>query len=310
MKKSIRDSFFYVPLQIESYLNNIQKVNVDKVKIKDEALENIINEFKFKINFSSKPFIMQLIQTGRMVFVNEPNLYLPAWLQVTTPGKVDRIVVNLFGKVKLKDFDGLNFAPREVYGLSQIGYFLAKFYEQESKVVNNQHILTNAMTVYMRIFFRVLDVLYSVDASANNGMVCRFLINKFFLIYLYDKQNNEQTDELAFRPIKNLDSLQRIKTAIGMEPPDMYDSLQNFINTLSLIIPNLKELDISSFARKTVLMYGEKSTLMLENLNYLLAIIGSSTIGAGYVKDYVMEVLLGKEAVEVYNNFINTTRPY
>jgi hypothetical protein len=57
-------------------------------------------------------------------------------------------------------------------------------------------------------------------------------------------------------------------------------------------------------------MYGEKSTLMLENLNYLLAIIGSSTIGAGYVKDYVMEVLLGKEAVEVYNNFINTTRPY
>ena len=310
MKKTIRDSFFYVPLQIESYLSNIQKVNVDKVKIKDEALENIINEFKFKINFSSKPFIMQLIQNGKMVFINEPNLYLPAWIQVNTPGTVDRIVVNLFGKVKLKDFDGLNFAPREVYGLAQIGYFLAKFYEQEAKIVNNQHILTNAMTVYMRIFFRVLDVLYSVDASANNGMVCRFLINKFFLIYLYDKQNNEQTDELAFRPIKNLDSLQRIKTAIGMEPPDMYDSLQNFINTLSLIIPNLKELDISSFARKTVLMYGEKSTLMLENLNYLLAIIGSSTIGAGYVKDYVMEVLLGKEAVEVYNNYINTTRPY
>ena len=310
MKKSIRDSFFYVPLGIESYLNNIQKVDVDKVKLKGNVLENIINEFKFKINFSSKPFIISQIVNDKLVFVNEPNLYLPAWLKVTTPGTVDKTVVNLFGKVKLKDFDGINFAPREVYGLAQIGYFLSKFYENESKILHNQHILMNAMTVYMRVFFRVLDVLYSVDVSASNGMVCRYLINKFFLIYLYEKQNNENTDELAFRPIKNLDSLARIKTSIGTEPADMYDSLQNFINTLSLIIPNLKDLDISSFSRKVVLMYGEKAILMLENLNYLLAIIGSSTMGTGYIKDYVMESLLGKEAIEVYNNFINTTRPF
>lgn len=308
MKKTIRDSFFYTPFGIEGYLNNIQKLDVNKAVIGGVRLENILNEIKFKINFSSKQYILPLLSSGRMVFINEPNLFLPAWSQVSKAGEVDRTVVNLFGKVKFKDFDGINFAPREVFGMAQIGYFLSKFYENEAKIVNSQHILNNSVEVYMRMVFRVLDILYSVDASPSNGAVCRFLINKFFLIHVYEKENSATVDELAFRPLKSIDNLSRIKAAIGSENPEMFTSLSAFISSLGTYIYTLKDLDISAFSRKVILLYGEKAFLMLENLNYFLAIVSSSTIGTGYVKDYILEGLLGKEAINIYNNFIDLTR--
>jgi hypothetical protein len=55
-------------------------------------------------------------------------------------------------------------------------------------------------------------------------------------------------------------------------------------------------------------MYGEKFLLALESMPYFLATISTTIISGGYVKDFAMEASLGKEAINLYNSFVDLTR--
>jgi hypothetical protein len=309
MKKTLADTYVYKVLQMENYIENIKNLGtkgIEKHALSKSQLDNILNDFRFKINnLSTKAPIINQIQDGKMLLITAENLYLPSWGQISTPGRVDRTIVNLFGKVKIKDNYSLSFNPREVFAVAQIGYFLSSFYENEKKIVGNTNIIQNATEVYMRVFYRILDTLYSVDSASSQGMVTRYLICKFFLIYVMEKDNDESTSELAFRPLRGLDHLPRLKTAIGTETELMYSSLPEFIKALPSYVPILKDLDLSSFLRKFLLSYGEKALLMIENLNYFIALIGSSVISGGYVKDFTLESSIGNEGINLYNQFVN-----
>ena len=309
MKKRISDTYLYQALELDNYIKNISDVtqNPSKAVLETAHLDQLTNEIRYKINFSTKMSILNRIHSGKMVIINKENLYLPAWV-TGSPGKVDKVFVNVFGKVKVKDSTSMVFNPREIFAICQIGYFLEKFQENEARILHNQTIINTSMEIYMRLFFRVIDTIYSVDSHSGQAMVIRFLINKFFLIYLMEKDNNEGLNEIAFRPLKSLDNLGRLRTAIGSEDPAMYTSLTEFFRILPNYAPILKDLDLAAFLRKFLLLYGEKSLLALENLNMFLAIISSSVIAGGYIRDFAVEQFLGKEAISMYNTFIDTTK--
>lgn len=310
MKKKIQDTYVYKVLNLEPYVENIGEISRDysKVTLTKPQFDLLTNEIRYKINFSSRNAIMARLLNGKMIPINKENLYLPAWCIRDANGKVTKTFINLFGKVKIKDQESMSFTPREVFGLCQIGYILEKFYENEARILNNQNITTYATEIYMRLMFRIIDSIYAIDSASSQAMNTRFLINKFFLINVLEKENNSTTDELAFRPLKNMDHLTRIKTALGNETPEMYNSLEDFFKALPNFIPVLKTLDLSSVLRKYVLLYGEKSLLMLENYNMFIAIISSSVISSGLIRDFAVEQFLGKEAISMYNLFLDMTK--
>lgn len=310
--KPLSSTYVYNVLKIEHYVDNIKSLNkqsIAKYSLSRNQTENILNEFRYKINFSTKNYITEQIVNGKMILINAPNLYLPSWAVISTPGVVDVTFVNLFGKLKIKEAnDSMSFNPREIYAITQIGYMLSKFYENEKKIVGNSNIVNLSTEIYMRLVYRILDSLYSIDSATSQGLVTRYMINKFFLINVLGKPNNDHTSDVAFRPLRNVDHFTRLKTAIGNEEPDMYESLPKFIKALPKYVPLLKDLDIGSFLRKFLLTYGEKSLLAIENYNYFIAIVCSSVINGGYIKDFTVENALGKEAIQLYNLFTDTTR--
>lgn len=310
MKKRISDTYVYKVLSLEKYIDNIAEISKDygNATITKPQFDLLTNEFRYKINFSTRNAIMQRLLTNKMVIINKENLFLPAWCIRDPHGKVVKTFVNLFGKVKIKDQESMSFTPREVFGVCQIGYFIEKFYDNEARILNNQNITTYATEIYMRLMFRIIDSIYAIDSASNQAMVTRFLINKFFLVNVLEKENNATTDEMAFRPLKNMDHMTRLKTAIGNEDPTMYNSLEEFFAMLPNYVPVLKNLELSAVLRKYVLLYGEKSLLILENYYMFLAIISSSVISSGYIRDFAIEQFLGKEAISMYNLFIDMTK--
>lgn len=308
MKKNISSTFVYSALSIEKSIPYISKVNgdVDKHVLKKVYLDQILHDIKFKINFPTKNDIVDQLVNGSLVFVEEPNIILPAWSISDGKGNITATVVNLFGKIKAKE-DILQFNVREVFGLAQIGLTLKNFYLNESKICFNNTLVSAACAIYVRMLHRIIDSLFSLETIPLMSAQTRYLLAKFFMLYMVEREDNETTDALAYKSSGSMVTLQSIKGTLNLNEKS-FNSLPEFLETLSDNVMILKDLDITSFMRKIIMSYGERSLLMLENYNYFLAIVINSSISGGYVKDYALEGSLGKDALTVYNNFFALTK--
>ena len=313
-KKTIADTYVFNLLNIKSAFPAISDINNNlKTKQLDPQYVNqILHEIKYKITFPSKMNIVSDIENNSIVFVNDPkSSMLPTWaLKVkNSPKLVDTAVVNLFGKVNINDeAKTISFNVREVFALAQIGYVIREFYNNENKIRFNYPLLTLSMKIYTRLFVKILDILFSIDTLPQYSNQVRFLVAKFFLIYVAGKTNSQETDDIAYSFVKNAIGYDVLKSSLVNTPSDIFDSLPKFIEGLASIIPFLKKLEISAFLRKMIIAYGEKSLLMLENYNYFIAIVISNTITGNYVKDYAFDPSVGKDGIALYNKYMELTR--
>lgn len=314
MQKSLRDTYVFNALKLSNTMEACANINahLPEHAIDSESLENVINEIKYKIQFPYKLRIMDDLKSGAITLINSPEVRLvPTWMIGASDGSVKTAVVNLFGKVKMKDKQ-IQFSVRDVYAMAQVGIVIKDFYQKEPRIIHNLHLSKLAITIYERMFYRVLDVLYSLDV----GPVwlrakVKYEISVFCAKYMLEKADNDATisfiDQSLIKGFNvTVNSLQSKLTAT--DDPTRFDSLPAFIQSLSQSNPILKDLDLTAFLRKFVMMYGERALLMIESYQYFLALVMSVTVSGNVVKDFGMESPVGKEGILLYNLYAELTR--
>lgn len=320
MKKQLKDTYVYQVLGLDGTVANAGKINGDLANyaLGSDHMEAIISEIKYKINFPSKVRLIEELKAGTIVLINTPEaVAIPAWLKGDGHGGVKCAVVNLFGKVKDKD-GVIQFNSREVFALAQTGMIIKDFYLKEARVTSNVTMTKMTVAIYERMMYRVLDVLYSLDVGPmwlRNRV--RFELRAFCALYMLEKDINDSIMTHIMQDIA-----QAGKTTVGAinaaaakhydehgpkESPE-YQSLPGLMKHLSEMNPVLKDLDITAFLRKFIMMYGEKALLMIESYSYFLALSMSVTVSGNIVKDFALESVIGKEGVNEYNTFFAITR--
>ena len=322
MKKSIRDTYVYKVLDLETTVKNCGTVNssLDKHALSKDVVEAILSEMKFKISFPSKQLVIDEIKAGRITLVDTPLVSsLPTWMITADGVTIKTAVVNLFGKIKIREDGTAQFNVREVFALAVIALTVREFYLKEAKIVNNLNITKLAVAIYERMFYRVLDVLFSLDVGPEwlrNSV--KVDIRLFAASYLMEKRFNSVSDYdnvynyILKDVLRNVDPAQYLaKVAAGggqVFDSEKYSSLPVFIERLSKVHPILKDLDVSMFLRKFIMMYGEKALLMIENYQYFLAYVFSVTLSGNIVKDFALEAPVGKEGIQLYNAYFELVR--
>jgi hypothetical protein len=311
MQKTIRDTYIYKVLDLESTIKNCGSVNsnIDKYTLKQEILDAILNDFKFKISFPAKVRVIEEIKSGRITLVDtEMVTALPTWMVSDDGIRIKTAIVNLFGKIKVKDDGTAQFNSREIFSLVIIALTVKDFYQNEAKVLNNLQISKLAVIIYDRIMYRVLDTLYSLDIGPLHVRELVHVALRFFMLsFLMEKKfvSANNYDNLYNYVLSDLTKDPQKVISNSIVAMDEYKDFPTFISNLSIINPILKDLDIAAFLRKFIMMYGEKALLMIENYQYFLAYIFSVTLNGNIIKDFALETPIGKEGILLYNAYFD-----
>ena len=312
MKKTIRDTYIYDVLGLEKAVANCAKVNahLEKHALPAALVDAISSEIRYKISVPGRNLILEDLRNGNLTLVDTPEVSsIPTWM-LAEDGKIKTAVVNLFGRLRRNPGgDTATFNVREVFALCLIAETVRRFYEKENKVVFNMQLTKLSAIIYTRMVYRVLDTLYSLDIApewVRNRV--RANIGFFFLYHLMEKRLNSKDDyDASYDAIltlipngKNLASL-----PIDDLGQENYSDLKTFIGALARIHPSLKDLDVTIFLRKFIMMYGEKALLMLESYPYFLAYVFSVSIGGNILKDFALDKTVDKEGIQAYNIFFD-----
>ena len=308
MKYSLRDSYIYSLLNIDSVVNKIGtqiNTNLDNYKISDDQLNIIISDIKGKSANVGKDKLIKHLQLKEIILVNAPGITIPAWCIPSQNGGIIA-VCNIFGKVRINSNNLLTYQVKELFGLIMVANVLRNFFLNENKFLYNSQLIANVGVVYTRLFMRTLDTMFSINAMGNEreSQFIEYMISKFYLKRVMEK--NFATEQMEVSNIANI--LRKTKKSSVMVysieghaknaadyPEEIFASIDTFCKALAENIPTLNRLETNIFIRKLILLLGEKSALMIESPQYLIAYLTSSAFNTNLIKDFQVAGIAGND---------------
>lgn len=304
MKHSLQDAYIYDLLDLNQTVAAIgSKItpNIDNYKISKDQLAAIVNDFKYKATGYGKERIISLIESGKLIFVEAPGIQLPAWCTQGPNGIV--CVCNLFGKVRKGREGNIVYQVKEIFGLAVVGYVIRSFYVNEKRIMFSNQLITLIGGFYTKMILRLLDIMFAISSHPGhvefNGIA--FVTARFFLRRVMEKESSidQEVNNISsiLRPINPAfgSSVQLVLDTVKDFPEDSYTSIDKFVKALAAYFPMLNRLEVNLLIRKMITLYGEKSVLMLESPQYLLAYSVSSMYSANLIKDFQMMSILGNQ---------------
>jgi hypothetical protein len=181
---------------------------------------------------------------------------------------------------------------------------------KSEKVFSNSVVLENLTRIYTSLFSSAVIRTMVNYGNDFNTDAARFLIAKFFLLYVLKKSESETVDSFAYESISYRTSLPALKNFESISNI-IYDSLSGFLKSLGLAFFN-KPIDLASFEKNYLSMYGEGLVFAIEYVPYLLHFLFSSYHGAplgGSTKLYNRLPDLQKDGLlKLYNAVISELR--
>jgi hypothetical protein len=269
----------------------------------DHQLDTIKRKYKYPL--ATK--VLEEIKDGTIVPVlsNDLNLpkIIPCWGKVMSDDKL-KIYVNLspYRGIKLDDKGFLDGDVRIIYSLLQAGCIMKNYYENYKKFHNNIGFLKLCMVAYTKLFIKVLDKTYGIKLNKMKFTIVSYLIAKFFLINVCERENNDATNILAFNVCETTGNENLIKEFDkNFKTEEIYQSLSKFLSFLANSEEMLKHLTMREFYQTWMTMYDFSTILAIELLEHFLIMISHVIVGSNINKVYAIDNVLKNENVRIYN---------
>lgn len=308
MKNTLKNAYIYDLLGFDRVIREIgNEVNVNLKNYQLSQTQNaaILNDLRYKASGYGKERIVSNVENGKIIFVIAPKVPLPAWCMQNKDGEIVA-VCNLFSKVRQNREGNLTYQAKEIFGLTVVAYILRSFYVNESKFVYNNQLLQSAGIMYSRIILRVLDMMFAISASTNTReyRAIAFLILRFYYRRVMEKnasidQEISNITSIISRIVPGASAVNTTDILPIVEdfPEDAFTNIDTLMKALSSSFASLNRLETNLLIRKMIVTFGEKSALMLESPQYLIAYLVSSAYSANLLKDLQIVNVVGNKEI-------------
>jgi hypothetical protein len=243
--------------------------------------------------------------------------FLPGYAGAAITGgqkQVPAIFVNMYRmgqwSPKGDTYDGL-FAITDLNACLESGYIAEKLTieKKADQILGNATVLEYLTRIYAKMFYdaliRVPGNIPLVDFEQDT---CRFVIAKFFLTYILQKNGQDDTvneyARLASRSLINTKTLVQYEDNLGIN----YESLSGFLSTIGIAFFNGAPTGLSDFEKAWLSMYGEGLAFAIEYVPYLIhflfAAIHNSRLGGSSKLDRRFAALQKEGLAKLYNAMI------
>lgn len=302
--KKITDSAVFN--QFNSATNIIKTIknlsNTSSDIIKQEDLPNEFSTINRRINFGTKGKIIECLEKERIIMINDENNRLPKYLSTVGVLKNNKItmLVNLNPYMNSKK----EIYAKTLFGLLQNSLISLELSEHWNRYTMHIEFIKNTSLAYSRMITKILDKMFAIDIDSFKSDLLSFVFAKFFLITMCDKESGDIINNIAHRSCfnkTNLNVLLDEEEVLGGEA--IYDDIFKLFEALKHE-KGLESISIREFINQFARTYGEAAILSLDYLPTFLHTIFSAAINASLVKDNIIEVVAGRNAMKAYSEFI------
>lgn len=248
--------------------------------------------------------------------------FVPSYSQYAMRSEIKKpipaIFVNLY---KMGNWSPDGTVYEDLYPITDLQTCLESGYIAYKMIIENKadDILSNALVmeyltrIYTKLFY---DALIKVPGNLPllefQQEAAKFIIAKFFLIYILEKNESDPSVNVYAQKASNATSsvqaLQTYEENLGIR----YEKLSIFLSTFGIAFFNGNPTSLSDFERAWITMYGEGLALAIEYVPYLLhflfAPIHASKLG-GASKMHIRFPALQKEGlIKLYNAVLTAIR--
>lgn len=198
------------------------------------------------------------------------------------------IFVNMFkiGHWSADESSYLGVAPlTDLYSCLEsgvIGYKLS-IQNMAEKVFSDKTVLEYLTKIYTYMFSRAIQKTKTTYAGSEfQADAAHFVIARFFLLNILEKNDSDIIDDYAYLAIQNRSSLSSLKS---FEEINMinYSELSAFLKSFGEAFYNNEPIDLASFENSWLMLYGDATGLAIEYvpflLHFLFATFHSATLG-------------------------------
>lgn len=313
--KSIRDTFLYSSMNKAGYMDKLISNAVKKGKVltpSDLAYEvNTISKF---YKYADKENVLKAFSSGILKPVvlppkTEERIPLSVPFMLSMSGR--QIVAYVFiDNFTTSNKDGsFSIDPKKLYCLLEAGYIATKIQQAYLVISRNSVLAVEGATIFAHMFTRVLNKKYALNVDKRAYSKVLYLAAKFFLVNQlgFDPLSDNTTNyAMKVAEINNTIMVNELDHAF---PAEAFNDLAAFITTMHnnafQITQSLANLTTRDYITDYVQLYQGSSLFALEHLSYFIFMINSVVLGAYLNNQAVLEDIMGKSGVKIYNFISN-----
>jgi hypothetical protein len=150
---------------------------------------------------------------------------------------------------------------------------------KSKKVFENTKILESLSKIYTYMFTNaIIRAGKGVFGDYFNEDLGRFIISKFFLLYVLKKSDSDTIDQIAYKSVKFRTTFASLKTSEELTGIS-FDSLSKFLETFGQHF-FMDPISLVSFTTSWMAIYGESLLLAIEYVPYLIHFLIATHNGA------------------------------
>jgi hypothetical protein len=312
MKKITDSEIFKQIIANGKVVSSIKEVHIQRDKVDLGKLDEPLNVISRRVNFGTKSKVVQSLKSGDVVFIHNPIIDLPKYLntfgKAGSGGKVVSLVDIQHYVRTNKETEMYDMYPKTMFALAQNGMILNELINNWNRYTTNMVILKQGAIVYSKMVGKIMDKLFAINIDEFKQDLINFLLAKFFLIGMCDKVDGDTIDNIAYNACFNRSSLKLIKEEEGkLVDEDTFTNVFSLFNSMKEI-KGMHSLGIRSFVENWARMYGEASLLALDYLPSFLSVIFGSVVNGNITKDFIIESVAGKFINNIYTEFSKLLR--
>lgn len=295
--KALTDTFLYNNANTKNFLSDIKKLTdedfVDPKDLEDE-IKVIGRRFRYSLLMQTlDAFEKGYVKCLYSEFVNITRL-IPMFQIPASNGLAS--VVNIKPYCIKNKQNNYNIDNRTLYALLECGYITKKLREDENRFLMNQNIIKLSTLIYVKLMNKIFDKLFGINLIPDRSDQLNYVLAKFFLLYVLEKQPSDNINTIAYSCIYNNLPRNLVESADENFDENAYNSLQAFFDSLANNFIGLNKLTIRSFIDNWMIMYGENTVLSIENYPIMLVnCICGAIFTARINRDNLFENVVGRE---------------
>lgn len=302
MTKTLKDSEMFKQFINSSKLKgDLSRINFTTDLIDRSKISDGMSAIEKRLSYPGKMKVLELANPnkGKFYLVTNDKLSIPSYLSVMpmSNGKDVHVIVNLTNFIKRNG----DIAVPTLYALLQNGLISYELITVWEKYTSKPVLMTHSLQVYVDMMMKVLDKLYGISSKQLEGDLVRFMLGKFFLLYMAGKSDNPQTNSMALKAMTGGTSPAAVERMESELPGDPYVNIFTLFETIGSQFEY--EISIRSIVENYARMYGDNSILSMDYLPSFYQTVFSSVVSGNIVKDYIIENVTKKTLTKLYSEF-------
>lgn len=304
MPRNLKSSAVFNNLIMSDKLNSkLNSINFKEVIVPASDIASEMSTIERRVKHPTRIPIMDLYSKGKFIIINDRELDLPTYLStIAMKGKNNEDFV----LVDISKFttSSKSISSGTLYALLQNAMITYKFNEDWNRLTSNASFIDLSANIYSQLSMKVLDKLYSINLQTVEADFVAFLLAKFFLINMAERNHSSTTDGIAHKACFNETNLHLIKEKEDALNTDgnLYKDLMSLFQALN----SLPEYNIKfrSYFENFVRMYGDSTVMAMDYLPAFYQMIFSVAVTGSLNKEYTIEKAVGKPAIlKCYSTF-------